>query len=181
MTIERRKFAVILLGAAIPVVVAAAPPETRLAPQVDAVQRCRALTDPAARLACYDQSVDVLARATASKEVVVIDRTEVRSARRGLFGFAMPRIGFLSPRPGNAEDRTDEAKLDTTITAARDIGYGKFRFTLADGAVWETVEASSNFNDPHPGATVSIEKGSLGSYFVQVDGRGRRVQAKRVG
>jgi len=136
---------------------------------------------PATRLACYDRAVDVLARATASQEVVVIDRTEVRAARKGLFGFALPRIGFLSSRPGDAQDHSDESRLATTIVSAREIGYGKFRFTVDGGAVWETVEANSGFNDPHPGGKVLIEKGSLGSYFVQVDGRGRRVQAKRVG
>lgn len=175
------KAALFVLAATAPITVLAAAPATRLAPQVEAVQQCRALTDAAARLACYDRAVDVLARATASQEVVVIDRTEVRAARKGLFGFALPRIGFLSSRPGDAQDHSDESRLATTIVSAREIGYGKFRFTVDGGAVWETVEANSGFNDPHPGGKVLIEKGSLGSYFVQVDGRGRRVQAKRVG
>lgn len=173
--------AVLIFMAAIgPVSALAATPPTRLAPQFEAVKQCRALSDPTARLACYDQSVDVLARATAAQEVVVIDRTEMHAARKGLFGFSLPRIGFLSSRPGNAQDRADESRLEATILSARDLGDGNFRFTIDGGAVWETVEANRMANEPHPGGKVLIERGSLGSFFVQIDGRGRSVHAKRV-
>ena len=89
------------------------------------------------------------------------------------------RLGFgqdVDP----AEDAADEKQLSTVITNARTIGYGKWRFTVEGGAVWETVEANMRFNDPAPGRKVLIERGSLGAYFVTVE-KGGRVQAKRVG
>lgn len=155
-------------------------PAVPVAKPVAALQQCRALTDAAARLACYDRAVDGLNAATASGDVVVVERTEVRKARKGLFGFTLPRIGFLTGKPNNAEDRADEAALSTTITASRSIGYGKWRFTVEGGGQWETVEASIGFRDPLPGRKVLLEKGSLGAYYAKVDG-GRRVQAKRIG
>ena len=155
---------------------AAAPP----AKAVTDLQSCRALTDPAARLACYDRAVDALASATARGDVVVVERTEVRKARKGLFGFTLPRIGFLTGRADNAEDAADEKELNTTVTASRQIGNGKWRFTVEGGALWETVEASMGFRDPLVGRKVTIEKGMMGAYFVTVE-KGRRVQAKRVG
>jgi hypothetical protein len=151
-----------------------------VAKPVAALQQCRTLADAQARLACYDKAVDALAAATASGETVVVERTDVRKARKGLFGFALPRIGFLTGRDDNAEDRADASRLETTILSGRSIGYGKWRFTVEGGAIWETVEASVGFDDPKPGATVLIEKGTLGAYYVKV-GKGRRVQAKRVG
>jgi hypothetical protein len=151
-----------------------------VAKPVAALQQCRSVADPQARLACYDKAVDALAAATASGETVVVERTDVRKARKGLFGFTLPRIGFLSGRDDNAEDRADASRLETTIVSGRALGYGKWRFTVEGGAIWETVETSPGFDDPRPGATVLIEKGSLGAYYAKV-GKGRRVQAKRVG
>lgn len=159
---------------------AAESPAVPTAKPVTALQGCRTLTDAAARLACYDRAVDALAAATASGDVVVVERTEVRKARKGLFGFTLPRIGFLTGKPDNAEDVADAKELATVITASRSIGNGKWRFTVEGGALWETVEANMAFRDPLPGRKVVIERGSLGAYFVAVE-KGRRVQAKRIG
>jgi hypothetical protein len=148
--------------------------------QVIALQECRAKADPSDRLACYDRAIDALTAAAESEELVIVERAEVRKARKGLFGFTLPRIGLLAGRDGNAEDEADAKNVEVRITASRAFGYGKWRFTVETGAVWETVEASAGFVDPLPGRTVLLEKGSLGGYFAKV-GKGRRVQAKRIG
>lgn len=166
------------LASAAPLIAHAETPPP-MAKQVTALQQCRTESDPAKRLACYDKAVDALAAATASQEVVVVERTEVRKARKGLFGFTLPRIGFLAGRDDNAEDAADAARLETKITASREIGYGKWRFTVESGAVWETVETNMGFSDPLPGRTVLLERGALGAYYAKVT-NGRRVQAKRV-
>ncbi len=169
----------LLLLVAMPAAAIAAEPAP-VAKQVTDLQACRSKTDSAERLACYDKAVDILSAATAAQDVVIVERTEVRKARKGLFGFNLPRIGFLAGRDGNAEDEADVARQETTIKSSRSIGYGKWRFVVESGAVWETVEVNMGFDDPLPGRTVLLEKGSLGSYFAKV-GKGRRVQAKRVG
>jgi hypothetical protein len=163
---------------ALPVVAVAAEPAP-VARQVTALQACRTESDSAKRLACYDKAVDVLTAATTSQEVVIVERSEVRKARKGLFGFAFPRIGILAGRDGNAEDEADETRQEMKIISSRMIGYGKWRFTVEGGAVWETVEISTGFNEPLPGRTVALERGSLGGYFAKV-GKGRRVQARRI-
>ena len=168
-----------LIAVALPAGSFAAEPKP-VAKQVMALQACRGESDSVKRIACYDKAVDVLTAATASDEVVIVERTEVRKARKGLFGFSLPRIGFLAGRAGNAEDEADVNTQETVIKSSRSIGYGKWRFTVESGAVWETVETNLGFNDPLPGQTVLLEKGSLGSYYANV-GKGRRVQAKRVG
>lgn len=147
---------------------------------VAALQQCRTIADPALRVACYDQAVDALVAATASADVVIVERGEVRKARKGLFGFAMPSLSFLNGRKDNAEDQADQARLESTIVSSRSLGYDKWRFTVEGGAIWETVESDSGFDDPKPGMKVLLEKGSFGSFYAKV-GRGRRVQAKRIG
>jgi hypothetical protein len=112
-------------------------------------------------------------------DTVVMDRQQVRQARKGLFGFVMPKIPFLTGRAGNAQDAADEQRLETVITASRELGHGNWLFTVEGGAEWQTTETATSFQDPAPGIHVLIEKGSLGGYFAKI-GRGRRVQAKRV-
>lgn len=146
---------------------------------VAALQQCRTVTDTAARLACYDRAVDALTVATASNEVVIVERQEVRKVRKGLFGFSLPKVGFLTGQSGNAEDKADTSELQGVITASRSIGNGKWRFTVEDGGTWETLETNMGFVEPTPGRKVLLEAGSLGAYFAKVE-KGRRVQAKRI-
>lgn len=144
-----------------------------------ALQACRAITDSTQRLACFDRAAADLDAAAKSEEVVIVDRQEVKKARKGLFGFTLPRIGFLSGRDGNAEDQADEQQLEDTVAGARSIMGGRWRITLSSGAVWETLEIDSRFTDPRPGLKVTLDKAMLGSYFLQV-GKGRSVKARRL-
>ena len=100
-------------------------PTPPVAKPVAALQACRTIADPVARVACYDRAVDALTSASAAGDVVIVERTEVRKARKGLFGFTLPRIGFLTGKPDNAEDVADEAELETTITASRSVGFSR--------------------------------------------------------
>lgn len=173
-----------LTFATLAVPLAAAPraplPAAPTARPIAELNACRAAADPMQRLACFDRAVAALATAQASSEVVVVERQDVRRARKGLFGFTLPSIGFLSGRGDNAEDAADAAELTTVITASRSLGYDKWRFTVEGGATWDTVESSSGFAEPRIGRKVTLQKGSLGAYYAKVEG-GRRVQAKRVG
>ena len=156
------------------------PPAAPTAKPIAQLNACRGETDAARRLACYDRAVDALAAATASNDVVVVERQEVRRARKGLFGFTLPSVGFLTGRKDSAEDTADASELVTTITTSRSLGYDKWRFTVEGGGTWDTVESSSAFAEPRPGRKVTLTKGTLGAYYAKVEG-GRRVQAKRVG
>ena len=147
---------------------------------VAALQECRTVAEAPTRLSCYDKAVDALSAATAANEVVIVERTDVRNARKGLFGFTLPGIGFLTGTSDSAEDRADEAQLETTITTSRSLGYGRWRFTVEGGASWETTDVNVGFNDPLPGRKVLLQEGSFGGYFATV-GKGRRVAAKRIG
>ncbi len=138
---------------------------------------CRAVADPAARVACYDKAVDALSAATAAKEVVVLDRRQVRETKRGLFGFNIGRLPFFGDGDDGPESK-QEAEIDTTVSSVRGSGYGKYQFTVEGGARWETTEAASTFS-LRPGDRIKLQRGSLGGYFVK-SARGKRVAAKRI-
>lgn len=147
-------------------------------PLVGALEGCRGIADPAQRLNCYDKAAANLLAATRSGEVSVVDRGQLRQARKSLFGFGMPKLPFFSG-DRSADDDSDELK--TIVRSARSIGGGKFRITVADGnAVWETTESYTNFDDPEPGQEIVIRRGPLGSYMLRIDGQ-RGVKGRRVG
>ncbi|MBN8829838.1 MAG: hypothetical protein J0G94_04220 [Sphingomonadales bacterium] len=72
-----------------------------------------------------------------------------------------------------------QGELAIAVTSARDNGVGMWQFNLADGAVWRMTERSANFRPPAPNETVTIRKGALGGYLMQV-GRQASVRVERV-
>lgn len=137
--------------------------------------KCRAVAAPEARLACFEGATAALERAVNAKEVTVLDKQDVRKARRSLFGFTLPRIGLF----GGGDDK-DEAfePLDTTITGSRALANGRYELTLAEGgAVWATTDPMNW--PPRVGSKVRIRKGALGNYFIAISGE-RTIRGMRL-
>ena len=147
-------------------------------PLVSALGTCRAITDAGERLACYDKQAGALLDATSKGDVAVVDKAEVRKARKSLFGFAMPKIPFFS---GDDTADVPTETLESTIKSANGIGYGKFRMVIAEGnAVWETTESYGTMREPRVGDKIVIKRGPLGSYMLRI-GSNRGVKGRRVG
>lgn len=143
---------------------------------VDAIVACRDIADTAARLACFDQRVAALAEAKQRKDIVVMDREGVRAAKRGLFGFSLPRIKLFGDGDGDTE--TDVKQIDSIVTAARSGTGGLTTIALKDGTQWQTTEARMGFS-PRSGDEITITAGTLGSYIAKIKG-GRSSKVKRV-
>jgi hypothetical protein len=137
---------------------------------------CRAIADNSQRLACYDQSVGAIEEAEKKKDLVVVDRKEIRETKKSLFGFTLPKIGLFT---GDKDDDKDEvSEISSTVEIARMVKGGAWSLRLADDAgTWETI--SDLKADPRPGDKVRIKKASLGSYLGQV-GISRGVRFRRV-
>jgi hypothetical protein len=147
-------------------------------PLVTAIDRCRQMTDPTQRLACYDSAASALITATSSGAVAVVDENEVRKVRHSLFGFSLPRVPFFS-----GDTTADEAqnKIDSTITTVHPLANGYYRLVIADNnAEWETTDSSTNFDPPRVGQKITIVRGALGNYFLRINGQ-VGVRGKRVG
>lgn len=76
---------------------------------VDAVIACRSIADPAARLACFDNTSGDLADARMSGDLVTVSRDDIVAVERDGFGFdlpSMPRISMslFANREPNALD-----------------------------------------------------------------------------
>lgn len=150
---------------------AAKPRTTERAPLLAAVTQCRAVADPAGRLACFDRSVAALDTAEATKAVVVIDRQQVDETRRSLFGVALPDTGLFGT--GN-----DLSQIETTLTSASVDDAGRWSFVLADGTRWTQTDDYIIARRPRANDKVIIRRAALGSFRLSVSGQ-PGVKAKR--
>lgn len=151
---------------------AAPPPRIELSGSqlVKAVQNCQSIKENDARLACYDRAASALVSATASGDVTIVDRGQVRQVRRSLFGFSIGRLPFFSGAR-NAEADAEPKELQSTLGTFQPLANGFFRFTLTDPqSTWESTEPSDVF-EPKRGSTVKITHGALGSYWADISGQ----------
>jgi hypothetical protein len=138
------------------------PPRT---PQVvQDVVDCKAVTDPAARLACYDAKVAVMATGIEKRELVVADREMLRDAQRGLFGISVPKIKLFG-----AGGQEELKEIESTITAVRSANDGMPIFILADSSRWKQVDGRNVF--AKPGNPVRIKRMPMGGFMANVDGQ----------
>lgn len=163
----------ILVSAALPVMLAAeaaAKGENRgnageTPPVFQAVLDCKTVVDPKDRLACFDQTVESLAKAKSSRDIVVAERATIKEAEKGLFGLSLPRIKLFS---GDSDD--DQIKeIASTITNFRRDENGALMFTIADGARWRQVDSQPQI--AKAGDKIKIRRAALGSFFANISGR----------
>lgn len=132
-------------------------------PVFQAVLDCKAVTDPAARLACYDQAVAAMDAARAKQDLVVTDRATVRETKRGLFGLTLPKLKIF----GGGDDEVSE--ITSKVTAIRMANDGFPIFTIEDGARWKQTDGRNTF--PKVGSTIRIRTAALGSFMANIDGQ----------
>ena len=162
-------FAAALVGLATPAV---ARPKTPTVPAghpqaFEALVKCRAIAEDAARLRCFDQAAAALQQATENRDIVMIDREQVRETRRSLFGIEGLRLPFFG---GGDEKGEDVTQLDGVVASARDMG-GRWLVHLEDGSTWLQVDDNVIALWPKAGQKVLIKRAALGSYMMRVNGQ----------
>lgn len=134
-----------------------------------AVTRCQSITDPGQRLTCYDQAVRPLDAAAKNREIVIVDKAQVRQTRKTLFGLTLPRLGIF----GDAKDGADDEikQIDTTLARADLDNGGGWMFTLADGARWRQMDDNVLGKRPRAGDKVVVRRAALGSFKLSIAGQ----------
>ncbi len=143
---------------------------------IDDLIGCRTIREAATRLACFDRAAESASNARASGDLMILDRKTVVARKQQRFGLVTPTSEMFGG--GDADASTEVRQLDSkVITAMPAKAYGRFDIQLANGSVWQTIEAL-NF-PPKAGAAVTIKEGAFGSYRLSVEG-GRSIGAKRI-
>lgn len=155
---------------------AAAPAAKPIPGQVARLLACRGVADTALRLACFDREVATVQANIASKELVMIDRAQVKVARRSLFGFGGADIGSLF-----GDGDSDAIKEVTGVVASsRRNAEGSWTIKLADGSTWSQTDDADVALRPAAGHKVVVRRGALGSYKLSVNGQ-PGIKVKRIG
>ena len=129
---------------------------------------CRAKTDSAQRLACYDAAAALMDQAEAKGDIVVVDREQARAVRKQAFGFTLPSLSLFDR--GEKPEQVDH--YTGVIALARMNGSGRWIIRLEDGAVWSQTDGNPPNRDPKTGMKVEIKAAMMGSYMMSVDGQG---------
>jgi hypothetical protein len=133
----------------------------------DALLKCRTIADDAARLRCFDQATAALQQAAERRDIVIVDREQVRQTRRSLFGIEGLRLPFF----GGGDKGEEISQLDGIIASAREVGDGRWLVHLEDGSTWLQVDDNVIAVWPKPGQKVLIKRAALGSYMMRVNGQ----------
>ncbi|MEA3031172.1 MAG: hypothetical protein QOG13_2497 [Sphingomonadales bacterium] len=163
-------FAALLLGAAAS---AGAQPRAQAGGQqrpelFEALIHCRALAEDAARLRCFDAAASALEQAAARRDVVVVDRAQVRETRRRLFGLALPRLPIFGSGDGVREEEEEVSSLEGVISSAEQNDLGQWYIRLREGGLWVQTDHNLLALQPRAGQSVVINRGVMGAYMMRV-------------
>jgi hypothetical protein len=146
-----------------------------------ALRECARIDEVTARMACYDGQL----RPGSAPEVGIVARPvppsapppaavanapspppAPRSRARAPAAAPPPPSGFGSEAVRRDEAASGQAeRFEGRITAIAQREPGIYRMTLEDGAEWQ-FSADSFYDPPAAGATIRIERGSLGSFMM---------------
>ncbi len=143
-----------LAGAALLTLVATgASAADRLAPLL----ACRALTDDAARLACFDRESTTLAPAVAKPALSPEQK------------FGLDPRALAAKEAEQGQPRSDVDALESKLVAVRAAPDGRHVFTLDNGQVWRQLQPGSDLL-LQAGDAIKIVRGALGSFLLTAPG-----------
>ncbi len=174
MTLRYAMMAIAALG--LPAAIWAAPqrPAQERPAALEAMLRCRSIAEEHARLECFDREVAAFEAAAAARDVVIIDRKQVRETKRSLFGLRLPRLAiFGGGGGGDNADRDDEEldQLEGVVASAVQTADNHWVIRLQDGATWRQIDDQLLGRRPRAGSKVLIKRGAMGSYMMRLDGQ----------
>lgn len=158
-----------------------------------ALLRCRAVSDVSARLACYDAIPAVAAIAGAPRPTgaqATPPASGGATAAPAAAAAAAP-AAYVMPVPSRAEMEQMFGKEPSALHAYRLESIesridGKFdgwvagqRIRLANGQVWAVVDGSDDMLDADQ-PKVTVKRGMLGAFFLDIDGAHRAPKVRRV-
>jgi hypothetical protein len=138
------------------IVISACLGASAAAEDLAAARKCAAISDPTARLACFDAAFAV---APAPPAAAFGDNVVLQHQRTPKV--ALPKM------------------IEITVTQATSLGNGLYRLTLDNGQVWETHEADWTLQFKSSDV-ITISRLPLGGYQISMPGKARTISARRI-
>ncbi|MBO9576670.1 MAG: hypothetical protein J7494_13120 [Sphingobium sp.] len=191
------RFQHLILAMGTATVVGMATPATAAMDVTDAMSLCSRITKADARIECYDQVARDVAAGVFQKSAAPAPQTyapaaaaqpnwatppsSVAPAQRPQVGTAAPAVGFGAEnvRNNGGGNQAGPDSIKAEVASSTDNGLQQWRFRLADGAIWQMTERVSLFRPPAPHEVVTIKKGALGGFMMDV-GQQASVRVRRI-
>lgn len=192
------RFQHLILAVGTMTVVGMATPASAAMDVSDAMSLCSRITKADARVECYDQVARDVAAGLFAKNAAPAPQAYtpapttapqpnwatppagIAPAQRPQVGAAAPAAGFGSENlrsKGGSDSGPDSIRAE--VASSTDNGLQQWRFRLADGAIWQMTERVALFRPPAPHEVVTIKKGALGGFMMDV-GKQASVRVRRV-
>jgi hypothetical protein len=149
------------------------------------LQRCRALADDRARLACYDALAVASAPPAVASPAPAMPATPTPPVPSAAGALATaPPAPAASPRPASGEADFGRASGSVSQVESRIAGVfegwdRQTRLRLANGQVWQVIDGSQAalaLRDP----VVRVRRAAMGSFLMEFEGTNRTVRVRRV-
>lgn len=134
---------------------------------------CQLVAENGARLACFDREAPAVSSALNRRDLVVVDRDEIRRTRRSMFGLSLPNITFLGG------DKEEISHIDSVLEGTSHNRDGGYVFRLQDDSRWTQVDDRAFALEPSQGEKVVVKRAAMGSYILTV-GRQPGVRVQRL-
>ena len=146
----------------------------------DSLRACAALRVDAERLACYDREVPRWLVTPAAAPTTAVTGAAAASIVAGptpeqRFGLPTEKLNEKYPQPAESAPLRD---VTAQVVRSTKLPSGNFLIELDNEQVWWQIDTDVNLR-LRSGATVTIEHGAIGSYWLKSDGRGAHVKRIR--
>jgi hypothetical protein len=133
---------------------------------------CLTMNGAVERLSCYDRVAQGAVRAAPSIAAPAIAPRQAQPAP--------PRVFGQEQLPKSSAEQDE--RLTADITAFQADARGRFTVTLSNGQVWQQMAGDSGIaqRGPKSSRTVSISRGSLGSYDLRFSDRNITFKVRRL-
>lgn len=137
--------------------------------------KCRTLKSDQKRLMCFDQIVFDITASTSGKDKATISDF-------GSGDLARQRRKNTENNLPLAQDENDPQDLTTTIITGDKTKSGLYAFKLENGQIWRQIRSDrvKGYVPKLAGKSVTIRKGTLGSYFLKLEGRRSAIRVERI-
>ncbi len=147
----------------------------------DALLRCADVAAATARLECFDRTVAEIKK---SRDSVASRKDGSDTTFKRWFGLTKPvtePADFGKPPPETSEKVI--TSIESKVVEATLSLTGRLIVILENGQVWKQIDGDTSvirFLDEDPLTHVSIERGALGSYMMDIKGRPSAVKVRRI-